>query len=124
MQCCGRFQAKEVQYLTPTSDFIERILLVGICPHCNMFVTELRQRRIDGSWNISVLKRKKALRLYEQLKNQFVRQKNNFKTGTKSNSGFVYGVNVQIKKSGKEYIRRYSVDFNGVKKLIQEELNG
>lgn len=112
-KCCSKFYPKEVYYLTP-KDYAERILEVGFCPKCGVFVAELRKLNYDGHWSIEYAKRKKAFRLYEANKNDITRNiVVKLKYGNKSNMGFHYGENVETK----EGIKQYSVDFNGSKEL-------
>lgn len=119
-RCCSKFYARDIYSLTP-KDYVERILEVGFCPKCGAFVAELRKRNFEGKWTIEYAKRKKALRLYEENKNDIVRDLiSKVKHGNKSNMGFRYGENVEVKsKDGSVEIRHYAVDFNGTKELLK-----
>lgn len=89
---------------------------IGFCPKCGAFVLEYRKLDYDGKCFIEYLKRKKALRLFDQLKNDITREVvTKVKHGNKSNMGFKYGENIEVNNQ----IKQYSVDFNGTKELIR-----
>ena len=115
MKCCTNFYSKEVYTLTP-KEYLERILEIGFCPKCGAFVVELRKLDYNGKLSIDYCKRKKALRLFESVKNDITRSVvAKIRHGNKSNMGFKYGENVETT----EGIKQYSVDFNGTKELIR-----
>ena len=91
----------------------------GFCPKCNAFVVEVNKRHFDGRWVTELAKRKKALKLYEQYCPDIIGIfERTIKTGNKSNMGFRYGLNTEVIKNGESTIKRYAVDFNGTKELI------
>ena len=120
MNCCGVFNAREVLNLGSASEYAERYMKVGICPHCNSFVVEISKKYYNGRWVHEYAKRKKALKLYEKYKNDVIGEfSKNIKYGNKSNMGFRYGLNTEIIKNGKSIIKVFAVDFNGSKELIK-----
>lgn len=121
-ECCGRFYPKEV-YNLDLKNYSGGLLEVGFCPHCGNFICVVGKKDYNREWHYQVAKRKQALKLYEEYKN-FISEDLTYKKqkyGNRSNMGFRYGLNLEIKNSKREVIgtKQYSVDFNGSKELIK-----
>lgn len=115
--CCGKFQ-KPVKSVCLLSDFnyTNRRLDIIVCDVCGKITAELSQYNVKTKkFKIRKLQKRQLNRFLINLKNgSWQEVKLNY--GTKSASGFNFGVNKQDKKGN---IYQYSVDFNGVKKLIK-----
>lgn len=117
--CCGRFHAQEVYSLEPNG-YAERILEIGDCPQCGNRVVTVCKKTYTGNWIYETCKRKKAQKLFEENKSSIIGGLiKNFRTGNKSNMGFRYGDNVEIRKKDKIEHRQYAVDFNGTRELVK-----
>lgn len=119
-KCCGIFQAKE-SYILESKGYVERTLESGFCPHCGSWVVELGKRDFSGRWIIETAKRKKALKLYNEHKPDIIGDiLKNVKHGNRSNMGFRFGENVEVRdRKGETHIKQYAVDFNGTKELLR-----
>ena len=115
-KCCGKFSANMEVSLNPDG-YAERYALFGICPRCNNPVLEIHKRTFKGEWFCETLKRKKAIRLYNQIQKEIISEliPGKIPKGTKSRMGFRYGENRQ-RRDGT--IDRYAVDWNGTKELL------
>lgn len=121
MRHCCSFRADDIYYLSETNLFVTRKLLIGFCPICNKPVAELIEIRFDGAVsrdyqvginaNDLVLKHKDEI-LYS------MRECNYRKLKSKP-FGWKYGVNKDVKISGKARSRQYAYDFYGNKELIK-----
>ena len=119
--CCGKFYPKDIFNLD-LKGYSKALLEYGFCPHCSSFVVEVCKLNYDGTWEIEKGKRKKAQNLFAQYQNRIIDNLSNsrIKHGSKSNMGFRYGKNVEVKncKGKVTHIRRYAVDFNETASLI------
>ena len=93
-------------------------MLVGNCPHCDKFVVEVYKKNYKGKWSSFQAKKRKALRLFEQYASNIVNRDSSIKYGNRSNMAFRYGLNIEANQKGKKIIKRYAVDFNGTKELL------
>ena len=82
----------------------------------------MSKRNYSGRWTFETAKRKKALRLYNEYKSDIIGNvQKNVKQGNRSNMGFRFGENVEIKNcKGEKLIRQYAVDFNGTRELMKK----
>lgn len=115
--CCGKFQASDEVSLS-AGGYAERFALFGFCPRCNNFVIEIYKKNFKGQWFCEAAKRKKAVKLYESIKNDIVNNlvPGEVKQGTKAKMNCIYGENKMSKKQDK--VLHFAVDFNGVKKYV------
>ena len=87
-----------------------------------MFIVELFKRSFNNQCFVEILKRKKAIRFFEEHKSEIISKivKNSIRYGNKSNMGFRYGDNKILETSKGSKIKQYAVDFNGVRELVKE----
>ena len=124
MECCCKFNAKEVLSLKPDKQYLEKVLMYGICPKCNNLVAQVYSLRSDNTWDTKTWKKHKAQKVINYLMpdviNKYVSGKMN---GTYSNMNWKYGETKEVKIKRKKKIitilKHYSIDFNGVRKEIK-----
>jgi len=117
-----RFRAEKFA-LYNKNGLYDRYIEYGICPVCGREIAVLSGRRFsDNRLVTEKLVKRKAVNLYNECMQDITHGIQKIKHGAKSNAGFFYGENRELKKGG---IRRYRVDFNNKKDLIEEAvLNG
>lgn len=113
----------DVWFLKDIKNFTARKIIIGLCPKCRRPVATLIEKRIsDGQMfaneNISD---NDAIKLINRESKRALCKY--FKVETKSLSGWVYGVNTEIKnKNGvTTQTRQYSSDFYGNKYLVKKQ---
>ena len=117
IMCCRQNNEPLVRvYINSDNQFRDRKLEVAVCSVCGALVAELIQFNIKK--NIYEVFRPKSKDTVNFIKKMQQLEWKNLEvpSGTKGNMGFVYGVNREY-KNGKIY--QYSVDFNGIKKLVK-----
>ena len=117
IMCCRQKQLPYVSVrIRDDKQFKNRKLEVLICVQCGALIADLTQYNIEkGVWEVIRPKRKNTasfIKKMQKLEWHEIKEK----TGTKSNMNYIYGENREH-KNGKIY--QYSVDFNGVKKLVK-----
>lgn len=78
-------------------------------------------REVTTDTGATKSKRKKALKLFNDYQKDIVDKMiaGKIKYGNRSNMGFRYGLNTEVKnRKGVVEIRQYAVDFNGTKELL------
>ena len=115
--CCGILH-KPARIIRLMSDFnySDRILELFICRVCGKITAELTQFNIKHQKVKKIKLTKRQLAKYISLIREGSWDEIPVEYGTKSKSGFSYGINKQS-KNGKIY--QYSVDFNGTKTLVK-----
>ena len=115
--CCGGYHpATRIIELGSHYKYSERRLEILECPNCKSLVAELTLFNVKKQcYERFRPKRKKVSEFIKDIQSGKW-EEIHLKFGTKERAGFVYGENREY-KSGR--IRQYSVDFNGVKKLIK-----
>lgn len=85
-----------------------------------MWVVTLCKKDYSGNWTYETAKRKKALKLYNDHKADIIGGYiKNIKYGNRSNMGFRFGENVEVRIKDKIEVRQYAVDFNGTRELVK-----
>ncbi len=115
--CCGGYhKPQQTVILFPENEYKERKLEILVCPVCGSIAAELTQYNTKSKkYETFRPKRKQTVKFIKKLQEgKWKEEKVSF--GTKSNKGFVYGVNVES-QNGKIY--QYAVDFNGERKLVK-----
>jgi len=117
LKCCGYFAPEERYSLIDNDNYILRRYEYGVCPICgNKVLTEYKTSRKDGTRFSDVLKKRKAEVAYKRFQKERQTEIYNSKiqTGNKSNMGFRYGINSEIKNNKGEIIgiKSYAKDFN------------
>lgn len=121
LRCCGVFKGK-FERLSPKNGYYDRSLEFGFCPHCNKpIITYIFKNSNAEIITVRYVKRK-ALKLYNELISDIIPLQNivNIKYGNKSNMGFHWGENKEIKNSKGKIIKIKvaKVDFNGTKNIL------
>lgn len=122
IKCCGLFRPDEdkIWHLTDKDGFHKRIMEAGTCPHCLNWVVQLTQYRyFDNKRLIETYKKRRALKKYNEFRQEIDFKQENVHYGTKANMSFRYGENKEVRDKDNEIIKikQISVDFNGVKRL-------
>lgn len=119
---CGMAIDKaEMWILKDIKDFEARKLIIGNCSKCHRPVVTLTEKRIeDGKifTNENITGNNAIRRIKAEEKRMLCKY---YKIPTSSLTGWVYGINTEIKnKKGQvTQVRQYSSDFNGKKKLVK-----
>lgn len=115
--CCGGYHKPgQTVFLFPDFQYRDRKLEILVCPVCGALIAELVQYNVSSQkYEYFRPQRKKTGKFLAQLQKGKWREFN-VKFSSKSNAGFVYGLN-KVDKSGVIY--QYSVDFNGKKNLVK-----
>ncbi len=120
IQCCSRFRGEKFA-LVDKNGLYNRYLEVGICPICQKQIAVLVGRRfLDNKLVFEKKEKRKAINLYNECMSEVTYNIRNIKYGTKSNAGFYFGENRIVKVGENLVIKRYRVDFNNTKELIEE----
>ena len=115
--CCGGYhQATKIVELGSHYKYSERKLEILECPICKSLVAELTLFNIKRQCYEYFRPKRKKVSAFIQDVQSGKWDEIHLKYGTKERAGFVYGENREY-KSGK--ICQYSVDFNGLKKLVK-----
>ena len=121
MRHCCKFKADDIYYLEETDLYNNRKLLIGFCPICKKPVAELIETSFIGKIEQKTFSGIKANKLMQKLSNQILysmRECNYLRFKAKP-YGWKYGVNKEVKKNGKSFIKQYAKDFYGNKELIK-----
>lgn len=97
-------------------------MAIGYCPNCGSMIVEIHQLNWKGEVSSKVFRREKARKIYERLEPAITGDfYGKIKYGTIANMAWRYGDNREIHNRLGEVveIRRYSIDFNGTKELIE-----
>lgn len=115
--CCGLyFKPLKTIFVLPDFNYRDRKLEILHCPRCGALVAELTQFNVNTQeYETFRPNRKKTAKFLKEIEAGSWNEVK-IKPATKEKSGFVYGVNREH-KNGKIY--QYSVDFNGIKKLVK-----
>lgn len=123
IMCCNMpLNIGEVWFLNDIKNFTARKLYKTKCPVCKEDIVLLFEKRIsDNKIFINEIKGIEAVKtIYRENK-----RKLQIFPDIKTNDlyGWVYGINIQIKKNGKiTQLRQYSSDFKGKRVLVKKIL--
>ena len=113
----------DVWFLKDIKNFTARKIIIGLCPRCRRPVATLIEKRIsDGQiFTDENISDNAAVKLINRESKRALCKY--FKVETKSLSGWVYGVNTEIrnKKGETTQIRQYSADFYGNKSIVKKQ---
>lgn len=122
VSCCNQnILCGEVWFLQDIKGFTARKMFIGQCPICKNKVAILFEKRCDD--NKEFIDKVKGI---EAVKTIFREQKRKVvvfpEIKLNSLSGWIYGVNTQIKNKKGEVtqIRQYASDFNGCKTIVKK----
>lgn len=115
--CCGGYhKAFRTVFISPDFQYRDRKLEIAVCPVCKALVAVLTQFNIkEQKYEVFRPKRKKTAKFIQDLQ-QGKWKEMKVKYGTKERSGFIFGLNKELKNG---LIYQYAVNFNGVKKLVK-----
>lgn len=120
--CCEKIVNKEVWLLDSIPDFTERKLSFGICPKCKTAIVKLTETRVsDGQVFVNDnISGRLAIRTIAREKKRLITKLYSL---TPANlSGFIYGVNKEIRYKNTTKIRQYSADFKSNYKTKCKEI--
>lgn len=107
--------------LAPDNEYQSRVMVVGFCPNCCNIVLEIHSQDFKGNQHTKTFRREKAKKMYEKMQCNIIGDYvAKVKFGTRSNMGFHYGDNKEIRNPKGMIVgfRQYSVDFNGTRKVV------
>jgi hypothetical protein len=115
--CCGGFrEPSRVIILSPDFKYKDRKLQIVICPNCGAIKVELVQFNIQTQAYETIHPKRKKVAKFLKMFEKASFEEEKIEYGTKERSGFVYGINKELKNGS---IHQYSTDFNGKKELIK-----
>lgn len=123
VHCNSKFRPYEIWFLHPNSEYYNRSVEFGICPHClHEVICVIETRKLDG-FTVSKYIRKRDIDKARDLYKGEIEYKSSDITPTKSSPyGWVYGVNKTKvdKKSGEVTYTQESCDFYGNKEVVKK----
>jgi len=124
IECCNN-QPKDgnLTFLKDIKNFTARKMFAFKCPHCNQYRVWISETRIDDNKIFTNLLKGKAAINFAARENKAKRLLQTLPDiRTLDLTGWVYGVNKQIKNKKGEVtqIRQYASDFHGKKKLVKK----
>ena len=123
--CNSVFSAQDIWYLLDSEECIKRKLFIANCPICNKEMVLYSYSNSKGEFFEKYYYSNGARKIKERLKKDVVSTMLGFKTKYKMPSGFVYGLNKEIKRNGKIIAQmQYACDFWGNKILVKKIENG
>ena len=120
--CNSVFQAQDIWFLLDDEKHVKRKLFIANCPICNKKIALYSYCDLNTSiYHEQYFYSGGAVRIKEKYKKQIASTMLGFQKKYKTPSGFKYGKNVEIKKSGKIVeIRQYACDFYGNQVLVKK----
>lgn len=123
VHCNSTFKPYVTWFLFPNTNFYNRSIEFGFCPHCNKDIACLFEyRKADDKQIVTYCKRKDVNKLREQHKHEIEYKSTDLIMAKGMPYRWVYGVNKEKvdKKTGEVSYTQISCDFFGNKEVVKE----